>query len=335
MRARSTIIALAPLVLALSASAQNFNIDMGDPTIGLPTSAYGGAAGQTGMWFGADGGFGGLGMLDVTGTATLVDLIVPGSSYNYASDNPLTTGDDELLMDDFADPGLPVGAADDYIFYGLADGSYSVYTYGWASDGDGFRVDISVAGAVEGAQTCGGAWPGGHALGVTYTLHHVDVVGGTLTINCLVVANYGSMNGFQLVLDGAGSVGTNYCTSNANSTGAPALIYATGSGSVAANDLVLNAGPVPNQPGIFFYANNQLQVPFGNGFLCAAGTISRLPVVVGSGNLASFSVDYGSVPATGPITSGSDWNFQFWYRDPAGGGAFFNTSDGLNIIFVP
>ena len=39
---------------------------------------------------------------------------------------------------------------------------------------------------------------------------------------------------------------------------------------------------------------------------------------------------------SGQITVGSSWNFQFWYRDPAGpGGTGFNLSDGLHAIFCP
>jgi len=31
----------------------------------------------------------------------------------------------------------------------------------------------------------------------------------------------------------------------------------------------------------------------------------------------------------------STWNFQFWYRDPLGGPAGFNFSDGLEVMFCP
>ena len=35
----------------------------------------------------------------------------------------------------------------------------------------------------------------------------------------------------------------------------------------------------------------------------------------------------------GEITPGSTWNFQFWFRDPSGGPAGFNFSDGLEVTF--
>jgi len=128
-----------------------------------------------------------------------------------------------------------------------------------------------------------------------------------------------------------GDLGVNYCTANPSSTGAPALMSAQGSTSVALNTLELTAEPVPNQPFIFFFGPNQIQVPFGNGFLCAGGGLTRiLPPGAASGNRAVRSVDlptWGIVPGTR--------NFQCWFRDPAGGGAAFNTSDGLSIVFVP
>jgi hypothetical protein len=31
---------------------------------------------------------------------------------------------------------------------------------------------------------------------------------------------------------------------------------------------------------------------------------------------------------------GTSWNFQFWYRNPAGGGAGFNLSDALHVDFA-
>jgi len=35
------------------------------------------------------------------------------------------------------------------------------------------------------------------------------------------------------------------------------------------------------------------------------------------------------------IQAGEAWRFQFWYRNPAGGGAGFNLSDALLVTFCP
>jgi hypothetical protein len=37
----------------------------------------------------------------------------------------------------------------------------------------------------------------------------------------------------------------------------------------------------------------------------------------------------------GHIHPFATWNFQFWYRDPLGGPAGFNFSDGLEVTLCP
>ena len=105
--------------------------------------------------------------------------------------------------------------------------------------------------------------------------------------------------------------------------------------SFSANDLKLIAGPVPDQPGIFYFGPNQIEVPFGDGYRCVGGTVRRLPVSFASGGNLVRDVDYSANYAAGFITAGSSWNFQAWFRDPAAGGATFNLSNGLHITFCP
>ncbi|MFT5153858.1 MAG: hypothetical protein ACI841_003864, partial [Planctomycetota bacterium] len=90
-----------------------------------------------------------------------------------------------------------------------------------------------------------------------------------------------------------------------------------------------------NQNGAFFYGPSQQNNPFGNGTMCVAGQLFNLGIIstdfFGS---ASYSLDLTNPPsAAGQITGGSSWNFQFWYRDPAGGNAAFNLSDGISVPF--
>ncbi len=126
-----------------------------------------------------------------------------------------------------------------------------------------------------------------------------------------------------------------YCAVTPNSTGSAAALTNAGSTSISADDLVLNAGPVPDQPGLFYYGPNQIEVPFGNGYRCVGGTVRRLPVSSASGGNLSHSMDYSANYAAGFITAGSSWNFQAWFRDPAANGATFNLSNGLHITFCP
>ena len=42
-----------------------------------------------------------------------------------------------------------------------------------------------------------------------------------------------------------------------------------------------------------------------------------------------------SISIAGGVNLGDRKYYQFWYRDPAGGGAGFNLSDGLSATFCP
>jgi hypothetical protein len=126
-----------------------------------------------------------------------------------------------------------------------------------------------------------------------------------------------------------------FCATSPNSVGPGALISASGSSSITANDLVLTAaGTPPGEFGIFFYGPQALQLPLGDGILCVGQGI-RLPLVQSSGGAISYGLDHSLLPPGGAIGAGQTWLFQCWYRDPLGGPAGFNTSDGLSVFFCP
>jgi len=132
-----------------------------------------------------------------------------------------------------------------------------------------------------------------------------------------------------------------YCTAAPNSvTERGALIEASGSSSLAANDLQLAVDGLPDDEfGMFFYGPMQSFAPFGDGRLCVGSQIRILPPVKSSSTgTVSHWLDYDSPPANsgiGQILPGSTWYFQYWYRDPANGGTGFNTTNGLRSIFYP
>ncbi len=137
---------------------------------------------------------------------------------------------------------------------------------------------------------------------------------------------------------------TNYCVANPNSTNLPAVIGSRGSSSLSSNDFELTAIQCPrNQSGVFFYGPRQIDVPFGNGHQCvgAAGIgLFRLqpPIQTSGAGDVVLAVDYTRPPMSsgqGQISAGSTWNFQLWFRDPLAGGAAFNTTDGLSVLFCP
>jgi len=131
-----------------------------------------------------------------------------------------------------------------------------------------------------------------------------------------------------------------FCASALNSSGSESLITTTGSNSVVANDLGFSAGPGPaNEPGIFYYGPQQIQVPFGDGFRCvggSAGTIARMfPFSIADGaGMMSATLD-NTAPAHAQVVPGATLNFQAWFRDPAAGLTGFNLSDGVEVTFVP
>jgi V8-like Glu-specific endopeptidase len=130
-----------------------------------------------------------------------------------------------------------------------------------------------------------------------------------------------------------GGLGTNYCSSGQNG----ATISATGSASVLANDLVLQAsGVLPNVNGLFFYGNLQANTPLGNGTLCISGTngLFRLQPVLNSGPTGTMSkaVDLTNPPhPLGQVTVGSTWNYQLWFRQ----GKTSDLTDALSVLFLP
>ena len=131
-------------------------------------------------------------------------------------------------------------------------------------------------------------------------------------------------------------LGSSYCQSTYNSTGSPARIQAHGSARVEAGIFELEASPVPNQSGLFFFSAVTNQIPFGNGFRCVGGAganVHRLPLTQGAGASLIHEVDFDTPPAAQTLVAGSTWNFQAWFRDPMGGGAGFNLSDALTVTF--
>ena len=129
--------------------------------------------------------------------------------------------------------------------------------------------------------------------------------------------------------------GENYCTGELNSVGRRASISARGSISLYHNSMVLQVDSAPpNKPGIFFMGTAPVDVPFGEGRRCAGGPVGRIaPIVVTNGaGQVELPLDFGH-PFGSLLTPGSaDAYYQFWYRDPQGGPAGFNLSNGLHVL---
>ncbi|MEM1452671.1 MAG: S8 family serine peptidase [Planctomycetota bacterium] len=167
----------------------------------------------------------------------------------------------------------------------------------------------------------------------TWYLHvkTVDVAGNWST----AVAHFGP---FRI----SDECGSNYCSTNANSSGLPGRMSATGSDDASDNDLRVEASQLPTNTVGFFLASATsgfVANPGGSqGNLCLGGGVGRYSnTVLNSGATGSFglNLDLTAVPTpTGSIsiTAGMTYHWQAWFRD-ANPGVTSNLTDGVRILF--
>ena len=125
----------------------------------------------------------------------------------------------------------------------------------------------------------------------------------------------------------------------ANDTGSGAALTATGSNSIAADNLVLVASNLTQGPGLFFQGNNAVNSgngnAFGDGLRCAGGSVRRLEVLfanAGNNFTASSTI---SVATDGNVSVGQTKRYQYWYRDAGTSpcNSLFNLSNGYEITW--
>lgn len=130
-----------------------------------------------------------------------------------------------------------------------------------------------------------------------------------------------------------------------NSTGAGAVIGASGTTSVLADDLVLSTTGTPPFVSAITFASASLTAPtpFFAGRKCLGAPPSRFSIqntgpagqlTLGPG-LATYSQTH--FPAANCIASGATLGFQTWYRDPTGpcSGQLSNLSNAVRASFTP
>ncbi len=126
----------------------------------------------------------------------------------------------------------------------------------------------------------------------------------------------------------------------ANSGGSGANLVACGSGSLAADDLVLTAERLPaSQPVLLFSGSGPIPggqgISFGDGLRCVGGGLVRLSTTQSNpAGRASFGPGLAQLA---PWPPAQPHHMQAWYRDPAPSpcGSSFNTTHALAIELGP
>ena len=157
-------------------------------------------------------------------------------------------------------------------------------------------------------------------------------------VDLIVGAPNADPNGFNsgtvFVFPGSEELGTPFCDSLPNSSGAVASLSARGSHAAMPLNATFEIHDLPSTTsGILFFGFNQLAGrPFGDGLLCVSGSIRRvLPPVTGMGQAQlTLNPEAGYADV---IVPGVNLNFQFWFRDPMAMMSGFNTSDSIEILF--
>jgi hypothetical protein len=200
---RQVIIGAALISFAATPTfGQSFNIDMGNGNP-VPSAGFGGAANQPGTWnqFAVTGP---IPLVDLAGAATAVTCRCTAAAgwLGFSSNNPSTTGDDELLLDDISD-GLQ-----GFDIVGLQAGTYEVYTYVWAPDVPGISQTNVTVTPPGGNMLLGGTSvtaPPPYTSPGHFVLHTVTITAGqTLNVNLTQGASFVTCNGIQLKLQGGG-----------------------------------------------------------------------------------------------------------------------------------
>jgi hypothetical protein len=338
-----------PMLLAAPAAAQSFNVDIG--LNAAPSSAYGGAAGQTGTWNEVDG-------VALVAPVPLVDLDGAPTGVTIASNATTNIGATYCFLEPGGDEGALMGDAFFQVDFvqqhrdielnlsGLQPGWYQVYTYSW-NPCNATSSAVGVAGSPDHRMPCGDYdWPGHQRYRRTFVRHRKEVTDGTLTV--IAKSQHAqpflfdpAVNGLQLVFQGSEPIlGRTTCwLAEPNSSGQSATLDLVGNPIALFDNVELRARALPvHAPLVFLVApaGTAVPAPAGTGTLCLAGPISVIGSVLDSGPAGAANLHVAiSQPDSNPaitIAAGETWHFQTWFRDPSAGWTG-NLSDAVAVTF--
>ena len=125
------------------------------------------------------------------------------------------------------------------------------------------------------------------------------------------------------------------CEGTLNSLGEVAHITPEGGPSLAAHDMTLTVGMVPDDFVLLLASTYRVDRPFRNGALCVGRPATMLGVARAVASEVTFD-PFGRRCLRRKFEAGETWVFQCLYRDRGGPGKCgFGTSDAVTVTFEP
>lgn len=272
----------------------------------------------------------------LAGTTERVSISFSGGQVHLGGYDPVISADGGFVVFTSASSHLVLGdtnGADDIFLRDLTAGLTE-------------RISVGLQGQGDGECTYPAVSSGGRY--VAFDSSSANLVTGDLNGERDIFLR-DRLGPFEVYCAGDGSGATACPCSNpggaghgcANSVGPGARLEASGTSSVALDDLRFTAYQLAaGQPALMFVGTTQVAtgdgVAFGDGLRCAGGSILRLGITVPDGAGNAFWGSGGGLSSSASFAPGEARNFQVWYRDPAGPcSAGFNLSNAVRAVFVP